>query len=52
MRQAEMTSAIVHDSRLAEALLQLDEHGYFADKTCDQAFGRNERRRLIDGVAC
>jgi IS5 family transposase len=30
--QALMTSANVHDSRLAEALIQGDEQGYFADK--------------------
>src|SRR5271170_8207989 len=32
VRQAEMTSGNVHDSRLAEALIQGDEQGYFADK--------------------
>jgi transposase, IS5 family len=53
VRQAEMTRANVHDSRLAEALIQGDEQGYFADKAYDsQAFrGRLERRGLVDGVA-
>ena len=32
VRQAEMTSANVHDSRLGEALIQGDEQGYFADR--------------------
>jgi len=32
VRQAEMTSANVHDFCLAEALIQGDEQGYFADK--------------------
>ena len=32
MRQAEMTPANVHDSRLGEALIQGDEQGYFADE--------------------
>jgi transposase, IS5 family len=32
VRQAEMTSANVHDGSLAEALIQGDEEGYFADK--------------------
>jgi IS5 family transposase len=43
----------VHDSRLAEALVQGDEQGYFADKAySDQAFRETlERRGLIDGVA-
>ena len=36
VRQAEMTSANVHDSRLAEALIQGDEQGYFADKAYSQ----------------
>jgi IS5 family transposase len=53
VRQAEMTSANVHDCRLAEALIQGDEQGYFADKAYrDQAFRETlERRELIDGVA-
>jgi transposase, IS5 family len=53
VRQAEMTSANVHDSRLAEALIQGDEQGYFADKAYDsQAFReRLEARGLVDGVA-
>ena len=32
VRQAEMTSANVHDFRLAEPLIRGDEQGYFADK--------------------
>jgi IS5 family transposase len=53
VRQAEMTPANVHDSRLAEALIQGDEQGYFADKAySDQAFRETlERRGLVDGVA-
>ena len=53
VRQAEMTSANVHDSRLAEALIQGDEQGYFADKAYSgQAFRETlERRGLVDGVA-
>ena len=48
-----MTSANLHDSRLAEALIQGDEPGYFADKAySDQAFRETlERRGLVDGVA-
>jgi transposase, IS5 family len=56
--QAEMTSANVHDFRLAEALIQGDEQGYFADKAySSQAYSSQdfretlERRGLIDGVA-
>jgi IS5 family transposase len=53
VRQAEMTSANVHDSRLAEALIQGDEQGYFADMVYScQAFREAlERHGLIDGVA-
>ena len=53
VRQAEMTPAHVHDSRLAEALIQGDEPGYFADKAYSgQAFRETlERRGLVDGVA-
>ena len=53
VRQAEMTSGNVHDSRLAEALIQGDEQGYFADKAYSgQAFRETlERRGLVDGVA-
>ena len=54
VRQAEMTSANVHDSSLADALIQGDEQGYFADKAySSQAFrerlegrGRGRRRGL------
>jgi transposase, IS5 family len=53
MRQAEMTSANVHDSRLGEALIQGDEQGYFADKAYDSLALREalERRGLVDGIA-
>ena len=53
VRQAEMTPANVHNSRLAEGLIQGDEQGYFADKAYDsQAFReRLERHGLVDGVA-
>jgi IS5 family transposase len=53
VRQAEMTSANGHDFCLAEALIQGDERGYFADKAySSQAFRETlERRGLIDGVA-
>ena len=44
VRQAEMTSANVHDSRLAEALIQGDEQGYFADK----AYGSQAFRETLD----
>ena len=49
VRQAEMTPAHVHDARLAEALIQGDEQGYFADKAySDQAFRETlERRGLV-----
>jgi IS5 family transposase len=32
VRQAEMTPANAHDSRLGEALIQGDEQGFFADR--------------------
>jgi IS5 family transposase len=53
VRQAEMTSANVHDSRLGEALIQGDEQGYFADKAYDSQALREtlERRGLVDGIA-
>ena len=49
----EMTSANVHDSCLAEALIQGDEQGYFADKAYSSQDFREtlERRGLVDGVA-
>ena len=52
VRQAEMTSANVHDARMAEALIQGDEQGYFADKAYDsQAFRDTlERAKIMDGV--
>jgi IS5 family transposase len=48
-----MTSANVHDFRLAEALIQGDEQGYFADKAYSSQDFREtlERLGLIDGVA-
>jgi IS5 family transposase len=48
-----MASANVHDLSLAEALIQGDEQGYFADKAySSQAFRETlERRGLVDGVA-
>jgi IS5 family transposase len=53
VRQAEMTSANVHDSRLGEALIQGDEQGYFADRAYDSQARREtlERRGLVDGIA-
>jgi IS5 family transposase len=53
VRQAEMTSANVHDSRLGEALIQGDEQGFFADRAYDSQALREtlERRGLIDGIA-
>jgi IS5 family transposase len=53
VRQAEMTSADVHDMRRAEAVIQGDEEGYFADKAYDsQAFHQILRSRgVVDGVA-
>ena len=52
VRQAEMTSANVHDSRLGEALVQGDEQAVFADRAYDsQAFRESLRRRGIsDGI--
>jgi transposase, IS5 family len=48
-----MTSANPHDGRMAEALIQRDEEGYFADKAYDSQVFRDtlERRRIMDGVA-
>ena len=53
MRQAEMTSANVHDSRFGEALIQGDEQGYFADRAYNSQALREtlERRGLVDGIA-
>jgi IS5 family transposase len=53
VRQAEMTPANVHDSRLGEALIQGDEQGYFADRAYDSQALREilERRGLVDGIA-
>ena len=53
VRQAEMTSANVHDSRLGETLIQGDEQGYFADRAYDSQALREtlEHRGLVDGIA-
>jgi IS5 family transposase len=53
VRQAEMTSAKVHDSRLSEALIPGDEQVYFADKAYSSQVFREalESRGPIDGVA-
>src|ERR1700685_1407544 len=53
VRQAEMTPANVHDSRLGEALIQGDEQGYFADRAYDSQALREtlEARGLVDGIA-
>jgi IS5 family transposase len=57
VRQAEMTPANVHDSRLdsslGEALIHGDEQGYFADRAYDSQALREtlERRGLVDGIA-
>jgi IS5 family transposase len=50
VRQAEMTPANVHDSRLGEALIQGDEQGFFADRAYDSQALR-EQRGLVDGIA-
>jgi len=52
VRQAEMTSANVHDSRPGEALVQGDEEAVFADRAYDsQAFRESLRRRgICDGI--
>ena len=52
VRQAEMTSANVHDGRMAEKLIQGDEEAYFADKAYNsQAFRDTlERLGIVDGV--
>ena len=59
VRQAEMTPANVHDSRLGETLIQGDEQvqgdeqGFFADRAYDSQALREtlERRGLVDGIA-
>jgi IS5 family transposase len=53
VRQAEMTSANVRDTRLGEALIQGDEQGYFADRAYDSQALREtlERRGVVDGIA-
>jgi IS5 family transposase len=52
-RQAELTAADLHESRKAEAFIQSDEAGFFADKAHDgQAFREILRSRgIVDGVA-
>ena len=48
VRQAEMTSANVNNSRLGEVLVQGDEQAVFADRAYDsQAFRESLRRRGI-----
>ena len=44
-RQAEMTPANVHDSRLGEALIQGDEQGFFADRAYDSQALRARRSK-------
>ena len=53
VRQAEMTPANVHDSRLGDALIQGDEQGFFADRAYDSQALREtlEARGLVDGIA-
>jgi IS5 family transposase len=53
VRQAEMTPAHGHDSRLGEALIQGDEQGLFADRASDSQALREtlERRGLVDAMA-
>jgi IS5 family transposase len=53
VREAQMTPANVHDSRLGEALIQGDEQGVFADRAYDSQALREvlERRGLVDGIA-
>ena len=52
-RQTETTSANVRDGRLAEALIQGDEQGFFADKAYDSRAFRETLKRsgISDGVA-
>jgi transposase, IS5 family len=52
VRQAELTSANVHDLRMAEALIQGDEESVFADKAYDSQALREtlERRGVVDGI--
>lgn len=53
VRQAEMTSANVHDGRMGERLIQGDEQGFFGDKAYDSQALRETlaRRGLVDGIA-
>jgi transposase, IS5 family len=54
VRQAEVTPANVHDSRLGEALIQGgDEQGFFADRAYDSQALREtlKRRGLVEGIA-
>ena len=55
VRQAEMTPANVHDSRLGEALIQGDEQGFFADRRLYDSQVLREtlewRGGLVDGIA-
>ncbi len=54
VRQAETTSADLHDSQRGEALIQGDEKAYYADKAYDS---RALRAKLVemgieDRIAC
>ena len=53
VRNAQMTSANVHDGQLGERLIQGDEQGFFADKAYDSQALRETlaRRGLVDGIA-
>jgi len=53
VRQAEMTSADLHDSQRGEALIQGDEKAYYADKAYDSAAlrGRLEQLGIVDRIA-
>ena len=52
VRQAEMTSANVHDARMAEAMIQGDEQGYFADKAYDSQAFRDSSSAPRSWTAC
>ena len=49
VREALMTPANVHDSRLGEALIQGDEQGYFADRAYDSQALRETLERARPG---
>ena len=48
MRQAEMTSADLHDSQRGEALIQGDEQAYYADKAYDSQALRDKLNETRD----